>query len=108
MIAKDYFELCEDIHKRRMVVHKKKAHDYAGEDVLSNFKRLSLAAKSLSVDVKKPEGYALFMAIMKIDRIINLNNKGVSPENESLDDTFVDVHNYVDLARAIIVEGSSE
>ena len=100
----DYNHLCNVLHERRMDLAKSKGSDYAGYDVLSNFKRLSRVADILHVDIRKPEGYAMFMALMKIDRILNLTNSGRAPNNESVDDSFMDLHNYIDLTRAILHE----
>jgi hypothetical protein len=92
--------MVENIHKARQAINKKKAHDYADVDVLSNFKRVSLAASALKIDVAKPWGYALFMVLMKIDRYNNLLSAGKKPKNESIDDTIIDAHNYLDLSHA--------
>lgn len=77
---------------------KKKGTDYATEDVLSNFKRLSSVAKALNLSLHTPEGYALFMVLMKIDRINNLLTSGKTPSNESVEDSFGDGINYFKLA----------
>ena len=45
--------------------------------------------------------------MLKIDRICNLKRKEVSPENESVKDTVVDLHNYIDLLYGCLIEKSS-
>jgi hypothetical protein len=75
-----------------------KAHDYASQNTLSNFKTVSAAAKELGLNVTDPTNYALFMVLLKIARISNLINSGKRPNNESIDDSFLDGINYLKLA----------
>lgn len=81
-----------------------KRNDYATEDVLSNFKRNSKMAETLNVDMTKPEGYALFMVAMKLDRICNILFTEKEPKNESITDSFIDLIGYTILASAILEE----
>jgi hypothetical protein len=81
-----------------------KSGDYATEDVLSNFKRLSTAASGLGINVNTPTGYALFMVLMKIDRINNLVSSRKLPSNESVEDSFGDGINYLKLAYCCYLE----
>lgn len=99
-----YNQIVNDLHKKRMNLAVKKGHDYSGEDILANFKRVSTAAHFLRINSNTSVGYAMFMTLMKIDRLMNLMGSGKEPLNESLDDTFMDLHNYVDLARACYIE----
>ena len=89
------------------VLHAKGA-DYATEDVLSNFKRISSAAKAINLDITTPYGYALFMILMKIDRINNLTKNEKEPKNESVEDSFIDAINYFQLALLCYKEGSED
>ena len=82
----------------------KKGNDYATEDALSNFKRLSSAANILGIDVKTPIGYSLFMVLMKLDRINNLLTSGKTPKNESVADSFNDLLGYGFLSKCIYME----
>ena len=75
-----------------------KAHDYAGEDLLANFKRMSEIAKQYRINFSNLPEYALFMCLMKIDRIMNLLKDEKTPKNEALNDSFVDLFNYSILA----------
>ena len=84
----------------------RKRNDYATEDVLSNFKRNSKMAETLNIDMTKPEGYALFMVAMKLDRICNILFTEKQPKNESLSDSFIDLIGYTLLASAILEENS--
>ena len=91
----------EETHVKCSGLMVSKSADYAGDDVLANFKRLSEAARVLRIDPgKDPGSYALFMVLMKLDRWQNLRVKGSKPNNESIQDTVIDLHNYTDLAFA--------
>jgi len=94
----------EDTYKTRVELFKKKSDDYADADALSNFKRMAIICKELRVDVTTPFGCAMFLKLLKIDRITNLCTKGAKPSNESIEDSFVDEMNYTDLAKAILKE----
>ena len=98
-----------DSLRRRLKLAKKKRHDYAtSEDVLANFKRLGVAVKDLKLHLlweKKPAlAYALFMVVMKLDRMNNLFNQNKTPTNEAVQDSWDDAKNYLDLAEAIYLE----
>ena len=109
MDKKDYEEYMNGQFKKAVEMHQKKSHDYANEvDVLSNFKRLSQVAEIMNIDVQTPHGYALFMIIMKIDRINNLMQNDKTPNNESIDDTILDMVVYTVLMGACIKDGLSE
>lgn len=86
--------------ERRLALSRKKGADYATEDILSNFRRMALAAHTLRIDqlLHKDYGIALFYALLKIDRFVNLAVSGKSPSNEALVDTWDDLKNYLDFA----------
>lgn len=95
----------DGINSKRNDLMIDKSADYADDDVLANFKRISLLAKLLDIDVRRSPGdYARFMVLMKLDRWCNLKSKGVSPKCESVKDTVCDKLNYTDLAYACDVE----
>ena len=81
-------ELYKEIDEKILKVASSKAHDYATEDVLNNFKTVSAAAKELGLNVTDPTNYALFMVLLKIARISNLINNNKWPNNESIDESF--------------------
>ena len=93
-----------DFYLRRVKLMTAKSHDYADEDVLSNFKRLAKICKVWGVDVTTPSGCAEYLAILKLDRYFNLKRQNKDPANETVDDTFQDLANYLDLLRAILHE----
>lgn len=105
MLPADFFKLVEDNDKERLALLMRKANDYAeNTDVLANFKRISLMAKILGVDITTPNGYAIFMVLMKLDRICNLIFKDKQAANESIHDSIQDLIGYANLLAALISE----
>ena len=98
MTKEEQLDIYRGLDEKINLLAKLKGEDYAGEDILSNFKTVSVAAKSLKIDVTTPTGYALFMVLLKISRINNLLTSGKTPNNESIADSFEDAINYMKLA----------
>lgn len=99
MTREKQIETIKELDEKLMSVLTSKGDDYASkEEVLGNFKRLSLAATTLGVNLDTPHGYAMFMVLLKIDRINNLVNSGKNPNNESVEDSFLDGINYFKLS----------
>lgn len=108
MTREKQLELVKDIDNQMINVLVSKSNDYATVDVLSNFKRLATASKALNINVNTPSGYALFMVLLKIDRINNLITSGKTPSNESIEDSFGDGINYLKLAYCLVKEKQEE
>lgn len=72
-----------------------KAEDYAGADRLSNFKQAG-AICGLS-----PEQHCLAMIATKVARLGQLLSSGKEPNNESIDDSILDLANYAVLMKMI-------
>ncbi len=104
MNAADYQDRVYEGYLRRHEIHLKKSKDYAGEDVLSNFKRVAETCRRLNVNVQTPEGVALFFTVHKLDRLAKLIGEGATPANESLADNRDDLIQYVELLDAILAE----
>jgi hypothetical protein len=104
MKREDYEALVNSLVASSMELSKGKSHDYADQDVLANFKRISKIAKLFDITFKNTYEYALFMCIMKLDRLHNLLKQGKTPKNESLIDTQQDLFNYSNLMYACIRE----
>jgi len=106
MKEEEYLKIIEDSWKRRREIHTKKTHDYATEDVLSNFKRVALMIQILGVDPTTPHGMACVYILLKIDRFCNLSFRKVGelPSNEAVGDTLDDMKNYMDLLEACYIE----
>ncbi|KKL18508.1 hypothetical protein LCGC14_2474810 [marine sediment metagenome] len=93
------------IHTARCGLLIEKNKDYATEDFLSNFKRMQKLCKVLDIDVRRSPGdNARYLMLLKMDRWCNLLSKGTPPKNESIRDTVLDLHNYIDLAYACDIE----
>ncbi len=105
MNRQQQIEFYQKLDAKLIEVSKSKGEDYASEDVLSNFKKVSAAAQALDLDVGNPVHYAMFMSILKIARITNLMKGNKTPNNESLTDSFEDGINYFKLAYATYVDG---
>jgi F0F1-type ATP synthase beta subunit len=102
MKEEEYKQIVENSWKRRREIHEKKTHDYATEDVLSNFKRVAEIIRILGVDPTTPHGMACVYIILKMDRFCNLvfRKSGELPKNEAVGDTIDDWKNYLDLLEA--------
>ena len=107
MLPEQFFQLVADNDAERLNLLKKKANDYAREaDVLSNFKRISGIASILGIGITSPRGYAVFMILLKLDRICNLLFSNKTPSNESVADSIQDLIGYANLLLALILEES--
>lgn len=97
--------------KKRMEIRWKKGHDYAKEegDILSNFKVMADLEKILEkhgyrIPIEKSYGVAMWHLFHKLVRLLNFFNENISPENESLKDTFLDANNYLDLSKECYID----
>lgn len=99
-------EQIQAIDKKMLDIMNSKGSDYATEDVLSNFKRISQCAKILGINISTPDGYAMFMVLLKIDRITNLVGSGKTPSNESVGDSYLDGINYLKLSYLCYIESN--
>jgi hypothetical protein len=104
MNQKQQLELVEQINAKGIELLKSKGHDYAGEDILKNFKQLNAACELFEIDVSKIEGVHMFYILIKIQRICNLLFSGKQGKNESIQDTLIDLRNYVDLLNCTLTE----
>lgn len=102
MREEEYLKILEESQKRRREIHTKKTHDYATEDVLSNFKRVAQMIDILGIDPKTPHGMACVYILLKMDRFCNLAFRKTedAPKNEAVEDTLDDWKNYLDLLEA--------
>ena len=91
----DYFEL---LVSRMRSMLTKKGNDYANKDRLDNFKNAG------NVCGIHPGVTCLNLMAVKINRAANLINSGAKPENESLQDTALDLACYSLLFNAIMNE----
>lgn len=94
--AKKEFELR---NTQRWDIREKKASDYANaENIHLNFTQRAKLFEILNPDMSDPSQVALMDAVLKIQRIINLAKQSKGAENESVEDSYMDLLNYVDLS----------
>lgn len=99
MNREQQIETIKELDRKLLDILESKGEDYAStDDRLGNFKRLSRAAKLLGINVNTPYGYAMFMVLLKMDRINNLLNTGKTPNNEGIEDSFHDGISYFKLS----------
>ena len=109
MKLKEALKLEREHFEKRMKLRTKKGKDYATEaDVLSNFKVMAALQKTLQLNLSKPSHVALWHLLHKLVRIVNLTKKEVEPENESLEDTYLDGNNYIDLSKECYLDEQRE
>lgn len=72
-------------------IHDKKSHDYAKDnDALSNFKFSAEIVKQFSNPIDQVFAGIIGIKLARLSELLN----GKTPQNESIDDTFVDASNY--------------
>lgn len=108
MNKEQQINLIQELDNKLLEIIKSKGEDYGSEDVLSNFKQVSAVAKILNIDITDPVQYALFMGILKVARITNLINSSKEPNNESIEDSLLDLINYNKLAYCCYKESNNE
>ena len=108
MDGEKYEKFVRNLVDSSLTLSGSKRHDYATEDALANFKRMTKVARVYKIDFSKEHHYALFMVLMKLDRLQNLISQGKVPKNESFQDTMQDAFNYLMLTFACLEEESSK
>lgn len=92
-------KLFDEGNKIRWEIREKKGKDYAHPDNIHlNFQQRAKIIEILEFDLTDPSQIALMDVVLKIQRIVNLRKQGVTPENESLQDSYRDAKNYLDLS----------
>ncbi len=101
--------LIESINQKGIELMKSKGHDYAGDvDVLKNFKQMHQLCSILEIDLSRIEGVHMFYILLKIQRLCNLVFSNKQAKNESVDDTLIDLRNYVDLLNCTLNENKED
>ena len=109
MTSRRQEEIYNKMHEDIMKITASKRSDYANTDVLSNFKRVGEALKVLRIrELPAPLAYSFTMIILKLDRWINLIIQNTCPKNESVEDTVMDLQNYIDLSEALHYETNTK
>ena len=58
-------------------------------------------------DLTKPEDVAVFFIVLKLDRWLNLKRQNKNPSNESIEDTVIDLMNYIEIKEALENESTT-
>lgn len=104
MKQEEQLKFIEEINSKGIELLKSKGYDYAGLDVLKNFKQMDQLTKLLEVDMTSIEGVHMFYILLKIQRLCNLLFSGKTAKNESVADTLIDLRNYTDLLNCTLKE----
>lgn len=104
MNQQEQLQFIEEINRNGIELLKSKGHDYAGLDVLKNFKQMNEMINLLEIDTKQIEGIHMFYILLKIQRLSNLLFSNKKAKNESIQDTLIDLRNYVDLLNCTLKE----
>lgn len=109
MNSKQQETLLLELHEEEGKVLLSKGNDYASVgDVLKNFKEVSTICDMLGIDSRNLYGTHMFYIILKIQRICNLLFSNKKPSNESVEDTLLDLRNYIFLLQCSIKEQGIE
>jgi hypothetical protein len=99
MTKQEQLQRFDDLVAKLRKTLEDKGHDYAGEDVLSNFKD---SGKRIG---KTPEEHCLSLISTKVSRLSNLlSDRKKTPKNEAIQDSILDLIGYSFLLDSIIYE----
>ena len=104
MLRSEIIQLAAEGADRRQSILVSKSEDYSTDsDALLNFKQVSKVCFILGIDPStRSEDAVFFFVVHKLQRWLNLRDR--DPKNEALRDTIDDLHNYIDLAYAAVLE----
>lgn len=93
-------QLLDDLFKMQRDILDKKGYDYAGEDVLSNFRLAGMIVNQGSIH---PDAVNCLNLIgTKVARLGQLLSSNKSAQNESIQDSIIDLCNYSALLYLIL------
>ena len=100
LTADDRDALLEILFKTQRDILSKKGYDYAGEDILSNFR---LAGMIVNQGARNPDAVNCLNLIgTKVARLGQLLSSGKAAQNESVQDSVIDLCNYSALLYLIL------
>jgi hypothetical protein len=100
LVATDRDNMLDALFKAQRDILTKKGHDYAGADMLSNFRLAGMIANQGSLH---PDAVNCLNLIgTKVARLGQLLSSGKSAENESVQDSVIDLCNYSALLYLIL------
>lgn len=92
--------LLEELFSEQRNILSKKGYDYAGEDILSNFR---LAGMIVNQGARNPDAVnCLNLVGTKVARLGQLLSSGKHAQNESVQDSVIDLCNYAALLYLIL------
>ena len=92
-----------NLHARTLL--DKKNQDYSNEDnVHANFEDMCMMCYVLDINVQEARGCIMFEIVKKIRRLWKIIKSNRNPVNESLKDSVVDLHNYIDLLYTLVID----
>lgn len=93
-------KILETLFEEQKKILKKKGNDYAGEDLLSNFRLAGMITNQTS---KHPDALNCLNLIgTKVARLGQLLNTDKTAENESIQDSVIDLANYAAILYMIL------
>lgn len=93
-------KILDSLFEEQKKILKKKGNDYAGEDLLSNFR---LAGMIVNQTSKHPDAINCLNLIgTKVARLGQLLNTNKTAENESIQDSVIDLANYAAILYMIL------
>ena len=100
LTAEDRDTLLDILFKTQRDILSKKGYDYAGEDILSNFR---LAGMIVNQGARNPDAVNCLNLIgTKVARLGQLLSSGKAAQNESVQDSVIDLCNYSALLYLIL------
>lgn len=95
-------KLINNLHDRKMSIIKSKGSDYTNDDVLSNFKGAAAV-----VGISAPR-QILSLIATKVARLSNLIDRPGTQNNESIEDSILDLSAYTDLLYCMMQESNAD
>src|SRR3990167_11014503 len=92
----DVIEFKQKMHEHSVSIVAKKGYDYNREQQEQGDTLFNLRVCELLGVTETAEQGILTRLTDKLMRLISLTKPGVEPKNESVYDTIVDIHNYID------------
>ena len=101
MKQEQVLRMVDSLNEKRRELLQKRNQDYAEtNDFFKNLREVWSICEILDIDTTKSmEDCALFMTVVKLQRYCNL--RGRDPAGEAVEDTVLDLHNYLDIAYVI-------
>ena len=99
-------QLVDGVEAERKSLLGLRGEEYAKDfDQLTSFKEVSAIWNILHIDkILLPSDIAEILVILKQMRLVNLKRQDLNPETVKFKDTYLDLHNYIDLQVACLLD----